>query len=500
VDDAFQHPAKFSRALIRRIYQHALEEGWIAPGSTIVDPFGGVALGSLDAMWNGCHWIGCELEERFVTLGRMNIERFTRRYGNKEGWGSAMLLQGDSRQLANVIQQAALVVSSPPYVSGGHHTDVFGGWNKNGGGQRWRTNKDEAGYGVTEGQLGTLKEGDLDLVLSSPPYVDGGRGYGTDPHPERALGMKHSSAAAESANNFRHGYGHAPGQLGALKEGAFDAVLTSPPYADRCSNDNQRTIHAEGLRKGHNERDGATYGSTNGQLGTLKEGAFDAVLTSPPYEGSVHNGNGIDPEKLTGNRPGKNTQAKNEGYGVTAGNLGNAPKGDFDAVVSSPPYEGIRQDGGGFKKEGRGAFGAYTEEPVDLWHTLRDQNNLGNLKTGDTFWLAARTILEQCHLLLKPGGVAIFVCKDFVRDKQRVPFSDQWLQLCEAVGFRLVCRHMALLVESYGEQGGLFGESTKVERSKKSFFRRLAEKNGSPRIDHEDVLCVRKSYQEDLFG
>lgn len=29
VEDAFAHPAKFSRGLIRRIYEHARSEGWL---------------------------------------------------------------------------------------------------------------------------------------------------------------------------------------------------------------------------------------------------------------------------------------------------------------------------------------------------------------------------------------------------------------------------------------------------------------------------------------
>src|SRR3990167_5809479 len=89
VPEAFAHPAKFSRALIRRIYDHAFAEGWLAAGMTVVDPFAGVALGALDAMWNGLNWFGCELESRFVSLGQQNLAIWQRKYGSKEGFGSA---------------------------------------------------------------------------------------------------------------------------------------------------------------------------------------------------------------------------------------------------------------------------------------------------------------------------------------------------------------------------------------------------------------------------
>ena len=95
-------------------------------------------------------------------------------------------------------------------------------------------------------------------------------------------------------------------------------------------------------------------------------------------------------------------------------------------------------------------------------------------------------------IILAPGAVTIWVTKDFVRNKQRIPFSQQWAQLCEAAGFTLIEWHRASLVEDNGTQLGMFGEDRELRRERKSFFRRLAEKKGSPRIDWEDVLCLRK--------
>ncbi|MBK7181344.1 MAG: site-specific DNA-methyltransferase, partial [Chloroflexi bacterium] len=66
VPEAYAHPAKYSRGLIRQIYAYMLAEGMIAPGDVIGDPFGGQAGGALDAMINGLHWRGVELEPRFV--------------------------------------------------------------------------------------------------------------------------------------------------------------------------------------------------------------------------------------------------------------------------------------------------------------------------------------------------------------------------------------------------------------------------------------------------
>jgi hypothetical protein len=113
-------------------------------------------------------------------------------------------------------------------------------------------------------------------------------------------------------------------------------------------------------------------------------------------------------------------------------------------------------------------------------------------ESGETFWKSAAEIVAQCHQILRPGGVAIWVTKDFVRKAVRVPFGDQLQSLCESRGFVTMCRHRAMLVEHYGEQTGLFGDATAPTTSRKSFFRRLAESKGSPEINWEDVICVRK--------
>src|SRR5882672_4314873 len=74
VPESFAHPAKFSRSLIQRIYEHAFANGWLKDGDIVIDPFGGVALGGLDAGIRGVRWIGCELESKFVALGNQNID------------------------------------------------------------------------------------------------------------------------------------------------------------------------------------------------------------------------------------------------------------------------------------------------------------------------------------------------------------------------------------------------------------------------------------------
>jgi len=61
-----------------------------------------------------------------------------------------------------------------------------------------------------------------------------------------------------------------------------------------------------------------------------------------------------------------------------------------------------------------------------------------------------------------------------VKNKQRVPFSDRWLALCESVGFKLICRHQAMLKKDYGQINWI-NDQIKLIKERKSFFRRNTE-------------------------
>jgi hypothetical protein len=503
VPEAFAHPAKVSRALIRRIYQHAFVEGWLVPGDTVVDPFGGIAGTALDAMWSGLTWIGCELEPKFVGLAGENIEQWQRKYGGKAGFGSARILQGDSRKLSDVIAQADVICSSPPYseslqaVSEKKAESIKRAQQKydraHGHPGNYEMTPGAAGmggdYGSAPGQLGRMKEGTPPaLICSSPPYAtslaDGG--------PEKA----HPDGYRRS-NNWS-GYGDTPGQLERLREGDAPALIcSSPPYAAIATGAGGLNTKpgAYGQQSGRSASSASQtadqrYGETAGQLAVMREGeapTVDAVVGSPPFLNRTDAG----PGPVAGWNTHGATCATRYGasLGESDGQLGAMPEGRFDAVVSSPPYE----------------TGGHHDHQMDAWNTNERgmpgkrlpgyaEESAGQLSGhGDTFWSAAREIVAQCHQILRPGGHAIWITKDFVRKGKRVPFSDQWQALCEAEGFRLVCRHRAMLVKHHGSQDTIFGDVEHVTTQRKSFFRRLAEKKGSPPIDFEDVICMERA-------
>jgi hypothetical protein len=228
--EAFAHPAKFSRRLIRRIYQHAIEQSWLAEGDTCLDPFGGVALGGLDALYNGLHWVGVELEEKFVALGQQNIDLWNSRYAALPRWGSAVILQGDSRRLVEVLDGARAqgVIASPPYADQdvAYIKSSMGDAHKRIGTVGHRNQDD--GYSINPSNLGNMPAGDAPVVngvIGSPPYAqslgNGKSGIDWSKQADRETSHPHGWAGEN--------YGFAPGQLAAMPEGVA-GVVSSPPY------------------------------------------------------------------------------------------------------------------------------------------------------------------------------------------------------------------------------------------------------------------------------
>ncbi len=244
--------------------------------------------------------------------------------------------------------------------------------------------------------------------------------------------------------------------------------------------------------KAQQERHSHNYGQTLGQLGAMKAAGFDSAISSPPYADAI-NQNGEGPQGA-GDRHGKISPTENAGknigigYGTTPGQLGAMKATGFDSAISSPPYsEQFAQEGGGIY-----ARGEHTKTIGGQWLKYGDtEGNVGQLVSSD-FWSASRVIVEQVYQVLKPGGHAIWVVKAFVKNKQCVDFPGQWQALCEAVGFTTLHEHHAMLVKHMGTQIDLMGNANSRTVERKSFFRRLAEKKGSPRIDYEVVLCMVK--------
>lgn len=427
---SFAHPAKFSRGLIERIFDHCLERGWIRPGDIVGDCFGGIGTGGIIAAYRGLRWIGCELEPRFIGFSNDN---FAMHRAGLRALGRALpqIIQGDSRRFHEVVRCAG-IVTSPPYASQVHDGN---GIDKTKFAEPDRVGRNSQsendGYGSSSGQIGRLKSGPVDAVLTSPPYAHiaaGAGGLNTKPAQHEGQQSGRNAGPSQTANQR---YGDSPGQIAGLPEGQIAAVITSPPF----SAPNMQPKIGQGHRE--NCPDPISQGSTEGNIETLPPGQIAAVVTSPPFEDCT----------LTKDKK-------------------------FIAQIERDKRNGSRLQGG--NNDGYG----------------QSYGQIGNDK-GESYWSAMQKVYASAFQAIKPGGIIVVVVKDYVSKRKRVPLCDDTLKLLVHCGFKPLERIHAMLTQSRVEQDLLLGTVT-VKKERKSFFRRLAEKKGSPAIDYEVVLFCKK--------
>ena len=189
---------------------------------------------------------------------------------------------------------------------------------------------------------------EAEAVVTSPPFQQ------CDTKPTAMGGGKPTRADGDGAGRNKGDdiYGAAPGQLGAMKEGEIDAVVSSPPYAEIATGAgglNTQPPEHEGQQSGRaatapSQDTDQRYGETEGQLAQMEKGEVDVVISSPPFQetgvGGSNNVANRNTQVVSRNRPENVSQEYGRGlsYGETDGQLAEMPKGEVDAVVSSPPY------------------------------------------------------------------------------------------------------------------------------------------------------------------
>lgn len=472
VDEAFAHPAKASRALVRKIFDYMEAQGWLTPRSRVLDVFGGIGTTAIEGASRGHEVVCVELEDKFVGLARENFE-LHRRVWEASGDPLPVILHGDSRKAVELVRgHFGGCVGSPPFA--GCLADVTDRKETKMVRRNLPSPKDVAAY-LKERRLErklTAREVDRQLGTVTLYSWYEGRPAGIEmPTPEHWLKLKtilglddrfdagilnveeveatSKNATDKTGHAKTPHYGQTPGQIGAMPEGSIDAAIGSPPFSGTeqpCASQTRAKKDYHAFTRGDGtKRDATMTGDTKGQLGAMKEGDVDVVLGSPPYADQATNGArekradnleaaGIDSKKWLGKK--RCTQGHSEGYGSSDGQL------------------------------------------------------------GDTFWQAARAILEQVFQLVRVGGMTAWIVKDYVKKGKRVEFCSNWCKLLEAVGFRVMQRVRCWLVKEE-THAGLFGSVTK-RTERKSFFRRLHErKPGAVKIDWEEVVfAVREEARQ----
>lgn len=349
-----QHPAKMHLELCRDLFLRYTREG-----HTVVDPFFGVG-GSLVGITLGRNVIGQELEAPFVGYAAQNYEHL-RAYQLGGVLGSATILQGDSRRLQLPDAASDVVAGSPPYADSISRQEPGARARKAERIARGEfatqrpdiysspTNLGAAGmfdsrYGDTPGQIGTLKPGDVDAAVGSPPFGEMNAAHAGGRVVQRP------GPGGDGWDGGREDFVYSeetPGQIGNLPYGharVDDACVASPPYL---------TENQGGAKITRDQRIGASqaaltdqhpYGSTPGQIYALPAGEVAAAIGSPPYGDLASRDRSDDPSSVASpfaESHGKTAPNRHvDGYGEHApGQIGDLRhRCVVDAAVGSPPY------------------------------------------------------------------------------------------------------------------------------------------------------------------
>lgn len=229
----------------------------------------------------------------------------------------------------------------------------------------------------------------------------------------------------------------------------------------------------------------------------------DVILTSPPYaidpKNVCHTREGKTLEDYDIKRGFKPTSHPRTGYSSNPDNIGNLPLGNIDAIITSPPYEGSLE---GTSRHTRGGIVsrdpalAQTGTYAVLSEAAINPENIGNLKSSDeeyenlakglmtksgkpTYLSEMLKVYRECYKVLKPNGLAVIVVKPFIRNKKPVDLPYHTYVLLSLCGFTLEKLY-------------------KLRLKQQSFWRRLLYRKypDVERINHEYVLVMRKPHDE----
>ena len=188
----------------------------------------------------------------------------------------------------------------------------------------------------------------------------------------------------------------------------------------------------------------------------------DCVVSSPPYEGSLTEGqDGIDDTKWTNKSVTSKASARSIVHGYTR---------PVDAVVSSPPYGGAEKRDKSPYQDGRVAVMMSRSYRSGVYST----ENIGNQK-GDAYWSEMEKVYSEAWRVLKPGGIMALVLGNFVRDGKIIDLIGQTVILCEQLGFERF-------------------DQWQRKKWALNFWRILQARKGGPVIDSEDIVAFRKPY------
>jgi len=269
VPDSFSHPAKMDAQLLIWITEH-----YTQPGETILDPMGGSGTTML-ACTLGRDVVLVELEQKFIRMCLNNWQEVQMRPQLGSVMGGCASLWGDARDIQSArehpyenlwLQYPKL--DYPTIKSMRRHYNL-----------------------PLKTDARRLPLLSADKIVTSPPYAEGARGPSRDPLWDRLASDPTSARYGRQKHpSTGEGYSADPSNIGNLPYGDIDKIVTSPPFAGnkgglesakafKYGNDNLGARMMGGIKGG--------TGDNANNIDALPYGDISKIITSPPYEETI---------------------------------------------------------------------------------------------------------------------------------------------------------------------------------------------------------------------
>jgi DNA modification methylase len=160
LEHAMPHPAKMNVELLEFLVLKYSREG-----DLILDPMAGTGSTCVIAALNGRDAVCVEIEPRFYEW--MEARKRVEAHKTLRRKGRIVNVLGDARRLSELLKQADAIVTSPPYAQTISHRS--GGSNVRVVGVGISTITART-YSTSDDNIGNLPLGDVDAIITSPPY------------------------------------------------------------------------------------------------------------------------------------------------------------------------------------------------------------------------------------------------------------------------------------------------------------------------------------------
>jgi len=295
-----------------------------------------------------------ERVEKLFKEGKITREQYEHFKGRKAYFEEAAKPYPQSNgQIASLPHgDINVVITSPP-----HGNTYLGGGDPEKRKQRLiRAGHDPKDFLGGKARNAVLKHyGEVDVCITSPPYSEALSEKAGGGSKKNVLGVGITSDGGKQAQGAPAPYSTSEENIDNLPHGNIDAVITSPPYLKSAESGAGVNRQREGDVKIGCSTVGRTVAHPEAIDSTKEYGSIDTVITSPPYEGSLegttrHTRGGIasrDPALAqTGSYATVMSFGVPVGYSPSKDNIGNLKSSDEE-------YEALAN---GLMKNGRPTY------------------------------------------------------------------------------------------------------------------------------------------------